>query len=113
MPVNSKVNNDTSAQSVAQIANQSFDQTFQVKVVEGLGYDGQTLQRINADNMATKITTLGTITYIGIASPGTAQSTAKWQCKKIDTTDGVVVTWADGDANFDNTSTDLTSLTYL
>ena len=112
MSVNNKVNNDTTFQSPTQIANQSFDQTYQVNVVEGLGYDGVSLQRLNANNMATKITVSGSITYVGFASPGTAQSSALWQCKKIDETTGLVITWADGNANFDNIATDLTSLTY-
>lgn len=61
---------------------------------------------------ATKITVSGSITYVGLAAVGTAQSTAAWQCKKIDETSGVVITWADSNANFDNVATDLTSLTY-
>lgn len=100
------------AKSVQEMQNLGFDTEFNIPTTEGLGYDGQTLQRLNANNMATKITVVGTVTYIGIASPGTAQSTAKWQCKKIDTTDGVLITYADGNASFDNVSTDLTSLTY-
>jgi len=39
-------------------------------------------------------------------------TTAAWQARKIDTSSGVVITWADGDANFDNVATDLTSLSY-
>ena len=62
--------------------------------------------------MALKVTTSGSITYVGIAAPGSSQSSAVWQCKKIDETTGTVITWADGNANFDNVSTDLTSLTY-
>lgn len=61
---------------------------------------------------ALKVTEVGSVTYVAVAAPGTAQATAKWQVKKIDQTSGVVVTWADGDCNFDNVSTDLTSLTY-
>jgi hypothetical protein len=94
------------------MGNTSFDEDFGVNTVEQLGYDGVALQRAIADSMALKVTVSGTITYIGVAAPGTAQSTAKWQCKKIDTTTGVVITWADGNADFDNTSTDLTALTY-
>lgn len=98
--------------SEQNIANTSFDEDFGVQTTETLGYDGISLQRTIADSMALKITVSGTVTYVGIAKPGTAQSTAKWQCKKIDTTTGVVITWADGDADFDNSSTDLTILTY-
>ena len=63
---------------------------------------------------ATKITVSGSYTYIGIAAPGTAQATAKWQCKRIDesVSGTTIITWADGSANFDQVATDLTALTY-
>lgn len=63
-------------------------------------------------NQAQKVTTVGTVNYIAVAPPGTLQSEAKWQVKKVDETTGVVITWADGNANFDNQATDLTALTY-
>ena len=62
--------------------------------------------------LATKITVSGAVTYIGEAVTGTAQATAAWRCQKIDTTTGTVITWADGNGNFDNVATDLTTLTY-
>ena len=64
------------------------------------------------DNYAQRLVTSGSITYIAIAPIGTSSSDAKWQAKKIDTTSGVVITWADGDDNFDNVATDLSALTY-
>ena len=66
----------------------------------------------SAPPQATKITTSGLITYVATAAPGTAQSSAAWQVKKIDETSGMVITWADGDANFDNVATDLAALSY-
>lgn len=98
--------------SEQNMLNTSFDEDFGVNAVETLGYDGTSLQRLNASNMAVKVTVDGTNTYLALAAPGTAQATAKWQARKIDTSSGVVITWADGNSNFDNTSTDLTSLTY-
>jgi len=62
--------------------------------------------------MAVKVTVSGSVTYVGVAAPGSAQSSAVWQCKKVDETTGTVVTWADSNANFDNVATDLTALTY-
>jgi len=51
--------------------------------------------------------------YVAIAPIGTAQETAAWQCKKINVTgDDTVITWADGNASFDNSAVDLTALTY-
>lgn len=78
------------------------------------GYDGVDAQAMPASAMATKITTVGDVTYIGKAKTGTAQATARWQCKKIDSSVAgtTVITWADGDAEFNNTATDLTALTY-
>lgn len=73
---------------------------------------GQPFKFISDVNYAIKITTSGTVTYIGVANPGTSESSASWQCKKIDSTTGIIITWADGDTNFDNIATDLTSLTY-
>jgi len=94
------------------MANTSFDEDFGISATEQLGYDGQNLQRMIADALAIKITVSGSVTYVGVAAPGTSQSTAKWQCKKVDETTGTVVTWADGDSNFDNIATDLTTLSY-
>lgn len=95
------------------VLSQSFDKDFNQLATEGLGYDGINLQRKIADNLAVKITTSGSITYIGIASPGSSQSSAVWQAKKIDSTDpnNVLITWADS-GKFSQTATDLTSLTY-
>lgn len=92
--------------------NISFDEDFGVNAVETLGYDGQALQRSLADAMAVKVTTSGDITYIGLAAAGTAEATAKWQARKINASSGVVITFADGNANFDNVATDLTALSY-
>lgn len=92
--------------------NTSFDEDFGVNTVESLGYDGQNLQRTLAEAMATKITVSGTVTYVAKSAPGTDQASALWQVKKIDETSGTVITWADGNSNFDNVATDLTALTY-
>lgn len=92
--------------------NQSFDPEFQTYVMQPLGYDGVSLQRGIADNVAMKITEIGAVTYIAVAAPGTLESAAKWQVKKLDETDGLTTTYADGDTNFDNIATDLTALTY-
>jgi hypothetical protein len=54
----------------------------------------------------------GTVTYVGQAPTGTATSAALWQIQKIDTSSGTAVTWADGDAGFDNVWDDRATLTY-
>jgi hypothetical protein len=62
--------------------------------------------------LAVKVTVSGSVTYVAKAAIGSAQSAAVWQCQKIDETTGTVITWADGNANFDNVATDLTALSY-
>ncbi len=42
-----------------------------------------------------------TIAYIGEASPGVSSSTAAWRIKRLDTTAGVHITWANGTSQFD------------
>lgn len=96
--------------SIQDIQNTGTDREFGgFPMREGVGFDGQNLQRVLADSMAVKITTSGSDTYIGLAAPGTDQATAKWQAMKYS---GGVLTYADGNSSFDNTSTDLTALTY-
>jgi hypothetical protein len=55
-------------------------------------------------NYATRIddTTTANTTYIGKATIGSATSSAVWQISKLDTSSGLIKTWADGNANFDN-----------
>lgn len=105
-------NKPQNKQDVQYMENASWHSTLEILTRLSLGYDGQNLQLQPANAMAIKITTSGTSTYVGKAAPGTAQATAKWQCFKIDESSGLVITYADGDANFDNVATDLTSLTY-
>lgn len=97
------------AKTSQEIDNLSFDTVFNTKVVELLGFDGQSVSRLNSDNLALKITVVGTATYVGQAAPGTDQASALWQAFKYD---NGVLTYADGNSNFDNVATDLTSLTY-
>lgn len=73
---------------------------------------GQPFKYVANAEFAMKVTTSGTVTYLALAKPGTAQSSASWQARKIDSSSGTVITWADGDTQFDNVATDLTALTY-
>lgn len=52
------------------------------------------------------------IQYVGSAAPGTPTSANTWRIQKIDSTTGTVVTWADGNTNFDNIWDNRESLTY-
>jgi len=92
--------------------NLSFDDEFRVHARETLEYNGSALVRRSSTEVALKVTESGDITYIAIAPPGTAEAAAAWQAKKIDNTTGTIITWADGNTNFDNVATDLTALSY-
>lgn len=66
---------------------------------------------------ATRVDTASTpsVTYVGKALPGTATSAASWQIQKIDesgTPETTVITFADGNADFDNIWDNRTSLSY-
>ena len=79
-----------------------------------LEWTGTGWVRKNSGLMAKKITTSGDNTYVACAVMGSAQASAVWQVKKISVSGSdTVITWADGDSNFDNVATDLTVLTYL
>ena len=104
----------TTHESEQTLLNKSFNKDTGLLQVETMKTDGVG-SRLEASSIVnTKITTSGLTTYVGISAPGTAQSTAKWQCKKIvdDGLGTVTITWADGNGSFDNISTDLTSLSY-
>lgn len=57
-------------------------------------------------------TTTANVTYVGYAAPGAATSAASWKIKKLDATSGLVVRFADGNANFDNVWDNRASLSY-
>ena len=98
------------AASVQELQNSTFDSGFGVLTTEGLGYDGQSLQRLNADNQQIYSVTSGIYTYFCFAAPWTALATAKWRIFRLDTEANLM--FADADANFDNVATDPTSLSY-
>lgn len=64
------------------------------------------------NNYAVRTETSGSVTYVGKAEVGSASSSAKWQIQKIDETSGTVITWADGNALFDNIWDDRATLSY-
>lgn len=65
-------------------------------------------------DLAMKVTVSGSYTYVAHAIPGSNQASAVWRVKRIydDGAGGLVQTWADGNSNFDNIATNLTSLSY-
>lgn len=65
---------------------------------------------IDESNDITVLYEDGAILYVCSAAPCTALDSPKWRVKKVDATTGVIVTWADGNANYDNLATDLTTV---
>lgn len=61
---------------------------------------------------ATKIVEAAPYTYIAKAAAGSAQASAVWQAKRLDETSGLIITYADGNTNFDNVATNLAGLSY-
>lgn len=57
-------------------------------------------------------TTTDNVTYVGKATISSVSGDAAWQIKKIDNTNGGIITWADGDDEFDNVWDNRASLTY-
>lgn len=62
--------------------------------------------------LALRLETVGSVDYIAEAPVGTAIGTALWRVKKVDSSSGIIITWADGDAEFNNVATNLPGLTY-
>ena len=52
------------------------------------------------------------VQYVGKASIGASTSDAVWQIKKIDCTTGTVITWADGNDNYDNNWSNREAISY-
>lgn len=95
------------------IDNQSFNDSLQVAQVLPLEYDpsGSVSVKVTG-NLAVKIVESGTTTYVGKAAIGSATSSAVWQVQKIDESSGTIVTWADGNDEFDNVFDNYASLSY-
>jgi hypothetical protein len=74
--------------------------------------DGDVAQLVENPEYATRLSTSGSVTYVGKAAIGSATSSAVWQIKKIDESSGTVITWADGNSSFDNIWDNRASLTY-
>ena len=73
---------------------------------------GQPFKFTDGLDYAIKITEDGTDTYIAYAIPGSTEADEVWRAMKLDASSGLVITYADGDNNFDNVATDLTVLSY-
>jgi hypothetical protein len=96
--VTTKANNDITRNTVTKIANQSFDETYQVSVVEPVVFNPTTgtLDRMTqpfGDKSVYATSDIdeasATVTYIGKMNADGA-----WMVQKIDTTSGTAFTYA-------------------
>lgn len=98
------------------IANLEHHSGFRAKkVIPYVGDgNGNAVMEISGDMALRYVVDSGVATtyYLGKAFPGSDSGDAKWQIKKIDESDGTVITWADGDSDFDNIWDDRESLSY-
>jgi hypothetical protein len=76
--------------------------------------DGTFSIRSGDPNLAVRLDDVSTadVTYIGKASIASTTSDAVWQIAKLDTSSGLVKTWADGSASFTQVWDDRTTITY-
>lgn len=100
--------------SEQELLNLSFDDTYKMLAMMNMQWDGGTkAYRPMSDNTATILDdSADPILYVGKAPIGTATSAASWQIVKLDTSSGMIKTWADGDGDFDNIWDDRVSLSY-
>lgn len=96
---------------VQYMENASYDKDFNILTREVMGYDGQNLQRMNADNQQIYHVNSGGYDYFCFAAPGTPLASAKWRVFRLDGDTNLL--YADGNANFDNVATDPTLLNYV
>ena len=54
-----------------------------------------------------------TLMYVGEAAISSSTANPVWRIKRINTTSGVIVEWADGNYNFDSVWDNRASLTYI
>jgi hypothetical protein len=95
------------------VAKEEHDPVFRVKRVSNFISDPDgSLTREVTTTLAVRIDEQAPVTYIGEATVGSATSGAVWRIRKIDASSGTVITWADGDTDFNNVWDDRASLTY-
>jgi hypothetical protein len=83
------------------------------KLRENAGTDPDYYLVTSSNPYIVKITAVGTTTYIAKAAPGSSQATPVWQAKRISVSGSdTLIEWADGNAKYDNSATDLTALSY-
>jgi len=82
---------------------QSFDDSAIVAAISGLQI-----------RYATQLDEVSSLTYVGKAAPGSSTSLPVWQIQRLDESGSpeLIITFADGDSNFDNIWDDRLLLSY-
>jgi hypothetical protein len=102
----------TRSEHLSKLDGENID----AKRIAGYIWNGSEWERDSGSpSQTTRIddTTTTDVVYIGKAAIGTATSAASWQIVKLDVASGMIKTWADGNASFDNVWDSRSSLTYV
>lgn len=108
------IDGDTGVAHQASVSTKGAKEAIAVEIVDDEGNQITTFGSTNYTKIIDTTTTPNVI-YIGYTTMGNVENTdqAIWAIKKLDTTSGVVTTWADGNDNLDNVFDDrATTITY-
>ena len=86
-----------------------------LSVISGGGGGGNVTNTLVEKNFAVRVQDDAgdsNIQYIGNADIGSLTNKPVWQIMKVDKTTGTIITWADGNDNFDNIYNDRESINY-
>lgn len=103
------INNNSKPHSLTHIWNMGFDQVNQKPWIQNIRYvprgsSSDDFEREIAETLDLRVddTSETNAIYIGDAPRGSATSDPYWRIKKIDETNGLVISWADDNSEFDN-----------
>lgn len=101
-------------QGIPEIEREEHQHNLQAKRTVILDGSGNQITNFNDSTAyATRIDEASaTVTYIGDAAIGSTAAQSVWRIKKIDSSSGTIITFADGNGNFDNVWNDRASLSY-
>ena len=83
------------------------------QTIAALETGGKKYQKVSGAMLAERVDEVsGTLMYVGYSAPGTLTSAAEWAIKRVDSSAGIVTTWADGEATANQIWDNRASLTY-
>lgn len=66
----------------------------------------------SVEPLTLRMETVGNLTYLGTAPPGSSEADPVWQVKRLDKSSGMVILFADGNDRFDNVWANRAGLSY-